>query len=205
MIRWLANRTAAVKAEAGITARTDKAHYEPDSSITILAAVRNKEGEGTEQAEVLAQVKTPQGTTDTVTLAPVAGSAGSYQGSFESKRPGTYQIMVESRLGETVLRAEQTTAEVGRPNLEFDRLDLDDALLSRIAEATAGVDNLHVTPGSGSLFGSCEERNPKASLTAGSPGSPCGNGRSGGQPAARYSTVPPPIGMKLVPLCRRPW
>ena len=138
MIRWLANRTAEVKAEAGITARTDKAYYEPDSAITIMAAVRNKEGEGTEQAEVLAQVKTPQGTTDTVTLAPVAGSAGSYQGSFESKRPGTYQIMVESRLGETVLRAEQTTAEVGRPNLEFDRLDLDDALLSRIAEATGG-------------------------------------------------------------------
>ena len=138
MIRWLANRTAEVKVEAGITARTDKAYYEPDSAITILAAVRNKQGEGTEQAEALAQVKTPQGTTDTVTLAPVAGSAGSYQGSFEPKRPGTYQIMVESRLGATVLKAEQTTALVGRPNLEFDRLDLDDALLSRIAAATGG-------------------------------------------------------------------
>ena len=138
LIRWLANRTADVKTEAGITARTDKAYYEPDSSITILAAVRNKEGEGTEQAGVVAQVKNPQGTTDTVTLAPVAGSAGSYQGSFEPKRPGTYEIMVEARLGATVLKAEETTAEVGRPNLEFDRLDLDDVLLSRIAAATGG-------------------------------------------------------------------
>ena len=138
MIRWLANRTAEVKAAAGITARTDKAYYEPDSPITVLAAVRNKDGEGTDQAGVIAQVKTPKGTTDTVTLAPVAGSAGSYQGSFEPKQPGTYEINVEGRLGETVLKAEPSTAEVGRPNLEFDRLDLDDAQLSRIAEATGG-------------------------------------------------------------------
>ncbi len=129
-----------LRAEYGAIAQRflDNAYYEPDSAITILAAVRDKEGEGTEQAEVLAQVKTPQGTTGTVILAPVAGSAGSYQGSFEPKRPGTYQSMVETRLGETVLKAEQTTAEVGRPSLEFDRLDLDDALLSRIAEATGG-------------------------------------------------------------------
>jgi uncharacterized membrane protein len=138
MIRWLANRTVEMKAEAGITARTDKAYYEPDSSITITAAVRNKEGEGTDEAEVTAQVKTPHGTTDSVTLAPVAGSAGSYQGNFESKSPGTYEIDVEARLAGLVLRAENATAEVGRPNLEFDRLDLDDALLKKIASATGG-------------------------------------------------------------------
>ena len=114
MIRWLANRTEEVKAEAGITAHTDKAYYEPDSPITVTAAVRNKEGEGTDQAEVVAQVKTPQGTTDAVTLAPVAGSAGSYQGTFEPKRPGTYEIGVEARIGETVLKAEQDHGR-GRP------------------------------------------------------------------------------------------
>ena len=99
MIRWLANRTEDVKAEAKITARTDKAYYEPDSSITISAAVRDKEGEGTDQAEVVAKVKGPQAATDSVTLAPVAGSAGSYQGSFEPKSPGTYEIVVEAHLG----------------------------------------------------------------------------------------------------------
>jgi uncharacterized membrane protein len=144
MIRWLANRTTEMKAEAGITARTDKAYYEPDSPITVSAAVRDKDGEGTDQAEVVAQVKTPEGATDRVSLAPVAGSAGSYQGTFEPKRPGTYEIMVEARLGEPVLRAEKIAAEVGRPNLEFDRLDLDDAMLSRIAGA-AGGRYLHIS------------------------------------------------------------
>src|SRR5207248_2458527 len=63
---------------------------------------------------------------------------GSYQGTFEPKRPGTYELMLEARLEELVLRAEKVAAEVGRPNLEFDRLDLDEALLSKIAGAAGG-------------------------------------------------------------------
>jgi uncharacterized membrane protein len=138
MIRWLANRAQEVKAEAGITVRTDKAYYDPDSPITVLAAVRNEEGEGTDQAEVTARVRTPQGSSDSVTLAPVSGSAGSYQGTLEPQAPGSYEITVEARLRETTLRADKTTAEVGRPNLEFDRLDLDDEMLTKISAATGG-------------------------------------------------------------------
>ncbi len=138
MIRWLANRTADVKTEAGVTARTDKAYYEPDAAVTIEAAVRTREGEGTEKAETVAQVKTPQGTTDTVTLTAVAGSAGSYRGTFEPKSPGSHTIAVRATLDGASLLADPMSVEVGRPNLEFDRLDLDDALLSRIASATGG-------------------------------------------------------------------
>ena len=138
IIRWLANRSGDMKVEGGIVARTDKAYYEPDSPIIVLAAVRDKEGEGTDRAEVVAQVKSPQGTADSVTLSPIAGSAGNYEGTFEPKRSGTYQIAVQARIGEALLTAEPATAEVGKPNLEFDRLDLDDAMLSRIAAATGG-------------------------------------------------------------------
>lgn len=138
MIRWLANRSEAMKAEAGVVAHTDKAYYDPDSPITVIAQVRDKEGEGTDEAEVTAQIKGPRGAADSVTLAPIAGSVGSYQGSFEPKRPGTYEIVVEAKLGETVMKAEKTGAEVGRPNLEFDRLDLDDAMLTKIATAAGG-------------------------------------------------------------------
>jgi uncharacterized membrane protein len=138
MIRWLANRTEDVKAEAKLTARTDKAYYEPDSPVTISAAVRDQNGEGTDQAEVVAQVKGSQGETDTVILAAVPGSAGSYRGSYEPKRPGTYEISVQAHLGQTTLQGERASVEVGRPNLEFDRLDLDDAMLQKIAQATGG-------------------------------------------------------------------
>jgi hypothetical protein len=138
IVRWLANRTEETKVEGGVTARTDKAYYEPDSPVTVLATVRSQGGEGTDQAEVVAQVRTPEGTTDSVALSPIAGSAGKYEGTFEPKHSGTYEIMVQARFGETLLQAEKTTAEVGKPNLEFDRLDLDDALLTRIATATGG-------------------------------------------------------------------
>jgi uncharacterized membrane protein len=144
MIRWLANRNEEMKAEAGITARTDKAYYEPDSPITITAAVRNKEGEGTDQAEVTAAVKTPQGTTEAVALAPIPGSAGNYQGTFEPRRPGSYEIAALAKVSGLVLHADTAAAEVGRPNLEFDRLDLDDAMLKKIASATGGR-YLHIT------------------------------------------------------------
>ncbi len=138
MIRWLANRTEDVKAEAKITARTDKAYYEPESPITISAAVRDQTGEGTDQAAVVAQIKGPQGAADSLTLAAVPGSAGSYQGTFEPKTAGTYEIAVAASLAQTKLQAEKTSVEVGRPNLEFDRLDLDDAMLQRIAQAAGG-------------------------------------------------------------------
>jgi uncharacterized membrane protein len=138
LIRWLANRDEGMKAEAGVTARTDKAYYDLDSRITITALVRDKEGEGTDAAEVNAVIQGPQGVRENVLLTPIGGATGSYEGSFEAKRAGTNEIVVEAKLGALILRAEKTAAEVGRPDLEFDRLDLDDAMLGRIAAATGG-------------------------------------------------------------------
>ena len=85
MIRWLANRTEDVKAEGGIMARTDKAYYEPDSPITVMAAVRDKEGEGTDQAEVVAQVKGPQGTADYGDLVADRRLGGQLRGDASSR------------------------------------------------------------------------------------------------------------------------
>jgi uncharacterized membrane protein len=137
-VRWLANRNEQVQAEAGVVARTEKAYYEPDSPITVSATVRDKEGEGTDQAEVSAQVHGPQGGAETLALYPVPGSSGNYTGTLEPKRPGMVEIFVDARIGATVLHAEKVAAEVGRPNLEYDRLDLDDAMLQKIALAANG-------------------------------------------------------------------
>ncbi|MHB1556144.1 MAG: glutamine amidotransferase [Isosphaeraceae bacterium] len=138
VIRWLANRADDMKVQGGIVVRTDRAYYEPDATITVQAAIRDKEGEGSDQAQVVAQVVTPDGTDESVALSPIAGSAGNYEATFEPRRPGTYEIAVRARLGASLLRAEPVSAEVGKPNLEFDRLDLDDTLLTRIATATGG-------------------------------------------------------------------
>jgi uncharacterized membrane protein len=137
-VRWLANRSGGVNAEAGVVARTDKAYYEPDVPIGVLAVVRDKDGEGTDKAEVRAQVRGPKGEAESLPLSAVAGSSGSYRGDYEPKVSGTYEIVVEAKLGNAQLKAEKVVTDVGRANLEFDRLDLDEKMLTRISESSGG-------------------------------------------------------------------
>ncbi|HEX8199327.1 MAG TPA: hypothetical protein VF590_02490, partial [Isosphaeraceae bacterium] len=66
MVRWLANRSQAVTAKAGVVARTDQAAYEPDEPVTVLAVVRDQDGEGTNTAQVQAQVTGPNNRGETV-------------------------------------------------------------------------------------------------------------------------------------------
>jgi uncharacterized membrane protein len=136
MVRWLANRGDAVT--SGIIARTDKTYYEPDGVITIHAVVRDQEGEGAKQAKVVARIKGPGGVTATVPLPVLPGPVGNYAATFQPKATGTYEILVEARLGGTLLKAGKLPVEVGRSNLEFDKLDLDDRMLGRIAAETGG-------------------------------------------------------------------
>lgn len=138
LVRWLANRTEAIKGEPSVTARTDKVYYEPDSAITITAMVRDKEGEGVNKAQVKARVKLSQGKEEISFLALSANATGQYQVIYEPKRAGTHEIIVEARVGEASLSAEKMVVDVGRPNLEYDRLDLDDRLLMQIAEVAGG-------------------------------------------------------------------
>ncbi|MHB1033163.1 MAG: glutamine amidotransferase [Pirellulales bacterium] len=137
-IRWLAGRSTAVDMKAGIVASTDKGYYQPDEAVTISAVVRNENGEGTDKAEVTAKIKDPTGKSDKVTLTVVPGPGGHYSGTFEPKVPGTFELVVTASLGQTSLTAEKLAVEVGRPNMEFERLDLDEKLLSAIASQTGG-------------------------------------------------------------------
>jgi len=127
-----------VRTEAGVEAHAEKAYYEPDAPVTILAVVRDNEGEGTDKAEVAARVQGPRGSSQTIALAPDPAAAGRYRAAFESKRSGSYEVFVDATLNSVVLHAAKAPFEVGRPNLEFDRLDLDEATLTKLASATGG-------------------------------------------------------------------
>ena len=138
MVRWLAGRSAVVEAEASIVAITDKGYYEPEEPIQISAVVRDQRGEGTDKAKVKATIRGPAGRPDEVTLTPVTGPGGHYRGTFKPKTSGALEIMVEVRLGELTLQSEKLAVEVGRANLEFEKLDLDEKMLARIAADTGG-------------------------------------------------------------------
>ena len=138
MVRWLAGRGESVEAQASIVASTDKASYEPGEPVHISATVRDQQGQGASNAGVVAMVQARGGKPESLTLSAVAGPGGHYDGTFEPRSAGGYSIAVEARVGELNLKSEGVSLEVGRPNLEFERLDLDETLLEQIATATGG-------------------------------------------------------------------
>ena len=147
-IRWAAGRTTEVEAAASVVSSTDKAYYEPDEEILISAVVRDEKGEGALDAKVTAKIRGPEGATDEVELSLAAGAAGHYEGRYTPANSGGYEIVVETRLGEMTLEAEKLAVEVGRPYLEFERLDLDEKLMAQIAADTGGR-YMHISTASG--------------------------------------------------------
>jgi uncharacterized membrane protein len=138
MVRWLAGRESEVTPEASVTASADKGYYEPGEVVNVSAIVRDEEGEGTSNAAVTAKIRGPAGRVDEVNLLVTPGPQGHYGGTYEPTVAGSYQLVVEARLDETTLESEEIAVEVGRPNLEFEKLDLDEKTLGRIAANTGG-------------------------------------------------------------------
>ena len=137
-VRWLAGRSDEVLTTAGIVATTDKIYYEPGSPVIISAVVRGPEGKATGDATVSAAVTGPNEETETLTLAPAAGPAGNYRIVFEPQQTGRYAINVAAPLPSGLLNADPLAIDVGRPNLEFDTLALDQKMLAAIAQASGG-------------------------------------------------------------------
>jgi uncharacterized membrane protein len=144
MVRWLAGRSKAVEREASITGTTDKAYYEPDEVIRFSAVVRDEQGEGAAGAKVVARIRGPAGRPDQVALTTVPGPGGHYAGQFEPRVAGAYEIEIVATVGGRELKTDSIGVEVGRPNLEFEKLDLDDRMLAEIA-ATRGGRYMHVS------------------------------------------------------------
>ena len=139
MVRYLAGRAAGVEAKAGIAGSADKAYYEPDEVVSLSAVVRDERGEGTSDAKVTARIKEPTGRTGEVQLSPIPGPTGHYAAQFEPRAAGAYEVVLEARVrGQTLTAAEKVNFEVGRPNLEFEKLDMNENLLVKVAAATGG-------------------------------------------------------------------
>ena len=137
MVRWLAGRSAAVEAKASIAGSTDKGFYEPEEPVRIAAVVRDDKGEGTAAAKVTANVKGP-GPAEQLAMTVVPGPSGHYGAALLPKVAGRYEIVVEARVGELTLATEKLVVEVGRVNLEFEKLDMDEKMLAQIAAAAKG-------------------------------------------------------------------
>ena len=139
LIRFLAHREGTVNKEAGCIAEVDRTQYEPEENIQISATVKNDEGEGTDKATVIATIIHDNGNTENVELKPNAGTAGKYAGSFLPSKTGRIRIRVHADwAGKKLDAPNDIIVDVGRANMEFDQLDLNEDLLVRIAQIRDG-------------------------------------------------------------------
>ena len=71
-------------------------------------------------------------------LAALTESPGQFETVYAPTGPGGYRMTVRAHEGGRKLGEVKLDFRVGKPNLEFERLDLDERLLRRIADETGG-------------------------------------------------------------------
>ncbi len=139
LIRWLAHRDVVErKLEPGVWAYTDKSFYHPGEPVVLRAEVRDLKGNVTDFADVSATVSVAEQPPYQLTADRLPRGRGVYETSFEPPLPGAYAVAVAASekgqpLGEATLNF-----QVGKPNLELERLDLNEVLLRRLAQETRG-------------------------------------------------------------------
>ncbi|NOZ23472.1 MAG: hypothetical protein GXP25_20545 [Planctomycetes bacterium] len=138
LVRWLAGREKTERSqEAGVFVYTDKSLYLPNERVSVTALVTDTDGQATNLAKVTAVI-TIKNDTHNLPLHPVAGRTGEYGGDYKVERPGTHALQVTAMLEKKKLGEARVTFQVGQPNLEFDRLDIDEDMMRKVAAATGG-------------------------------------------------------------------
>jgi len=138
LIRWLAGREETERKEKpGVFAFTDKSLYQPGEKVQITAFVRDSEGQATKLAQVTAKIIRKKETSE-IRLNPNPDRVGEYTGEYESWGPGNYKLKVVATLENKPLGEATVKFQVGQPNLEFDRLDIDESFLRKLSVSTGG-------------------------------------------------------------------
>jgi len=138
LVRWLAHQDAAPRsAGPGVVAFSGKESYRPAERVTLHARVRGESGAPESDAVVAAVIRGPGGETQRLSLAR-GEEPGDYRASFTPEAPGEYAFTIAATLGEERLGEAADVFSVGRRKIEFERLDLDERLLGRLARATGG-------------------------------------------------------------------
>jgi len=139
LVRWLASEDAKRKsAGEGLSAHIDKRLYQPGEKVRLWAEAHAEGGRLATNAKVHATAVAPGGGSTRLQLAPVAESPGQFETIYAPSGPGAYAMTVVARDRGKKLGEVKLTFRVGKPNLEFEKLDLNERLLRRLAEKTGG-------------------------------------------------------------------
>ncbi len=139
LVRWLASEDVKRQsAGQGLAAHIDKRLYQPGEKVRLWAEAHGEGGRLATGARVEAQVAAPGGGQSKLQLAAITESPGQFETVYAPTGPGGYRMTVRASEGGRKLGEVKLDFRVGKPNLEFERLDLDERLLRRIADETGG-------------------------------------------------------------------
>ena len=139
LVRWLAGREVVERrTEPGIWAYTDKSFYRPGEPTVLRAEVRDRKGNVTDLAQVTAEVSVPGQPGQQLEVPRLPRGRGLYEVTFEPPVPGAYAVAVTAAEQGQTLGRTTVSFQVGKPNLELERLNLNEPLLRRLAQETRG-------------------------------------------------------------------
>jgi hypothetical protein len=135
-IRWLA---AGSKELLSVSVDTRVAGV--GQPVTLTANVLDKRHRPYNEAKVVAHIKDGFGNTDELKLTWILREEGVYQAIYRPPHAGDYTIAVEAQVESTTLDALTSLATI-ETSPELNRIDMDSALLTRIANEGKGVADL---------------------------------------------------------------
>jgi len=139
LLRWVASRSLIEEGtEMGITAYVDKSYYQPGEKVMFYAQAREKDGLLTNKAAINAELLKPEGQEAKFALRMLAGASGNYEAEFEPPQAGKYEFKISGELDKQKLGEVQIEFVVGKPMVEYEKLDLNEEFLKNLALSTRG-------------------------------------------------------------------
>ena len=139
MVRWLANQEGAKKSnEPGVFAYLDRAFYQPGDKMRLFARVNDDQGQAAKNAHVTAVINGPRTKGEKLEVPAAPTGIGEFTTEFDRRDPGKYTMDVEAGVEGKVLGKASLKFEIAEPIHEFDKLDIDEDMLKKIADNTGG-------------------------------------------------------------------
>lgn len=137
-VRYLADARSSKGRRYG-SLETDKDRYEVGDKVAITARLRDATYEPLEAAQVEATLRTEDGAPVSVTLKPVMGQNGTYEGFTAARRTGVHTLSVEIPSSEGVKpTVDDKNFSVELPRVEMNQQWLNKPLLVDLARMTGG-------------------------------------------------------------------
>jgi hypothetical protein len=139
LLRWVASRSLIEEGtEMGLTAYVDKSYYQPGEKVMFYAQAREKDGLLTNKAVINAKLTKPEDQDAKLALRALANASGNYEAEFAPPKPGKYIFKVTGELDKQKLGDVAIEFVVGKPMVEYEKLDLNEEFLKKLALSTRG-------------------------------------------------------------------